>query len=237
VITTRVKGFLPSTGGLRFDNDFPHVPVMVVPVAGMQVPIGDAANGLCGGMAFAVVDLFRAGLTPPAETTPPSQGSPLFDYLVRRLLDSFDLPAGPGRYLLWQSLPDEDIRMGWFDVTKGLMRRTVEEEWPKVKADLDAGRLSPLGLIRTHSVNPMELGRNHQVVAFGYDLDEAAGNVRLAVYDPNHAGDDSVSLALNLANPASSWPMAYRSGEDPPRGFFRAAYRPPDPASTAAVAG
>jgi len=188
-------------------------------------------------MAFAAVDLFRAGLTPPVETTPPSQGSPLFDYLVRRLMDSFDLPAGPGRYLLWQSLPDEDIRMGWFGVAKGLTRRTVEEEWPKVRSDLDAGRLSPLGLIRAHSVNPMELGRNHQVVAYGYDLDETAGDIRLAIYDPNHAGDDSVSLAFNLANPASSWPMAYVPGEDPPRGFFRAPYRPPDRAATAAVAG
>jgi hypothetical protein len=237
VRSIRVPGFVPSTGGLHFDNDFPHVPVMVVPVAGIQVPIGDAANGLCGGMAFAAIDLFRAGLSPPPDTTPPSQGAPLFDYLVRRLMDSFDLPAGPGRYLLWQSLPDDDVRLGWFGAAKGLIRRTIEEEWPRVRADLDGGHLSPLGLIRAHSLNPMELGRNHQVVAYGYDLDEATQDVQLLVYDPNHANDDSVLLALNLADPASRWPMGYVPGEDPPRGFFRPPYRPPDPAAMAAVAG
>ena len=71
------------------------------------MPIGDASNGLCGGMVFAARDYFEAGRTPPPDTTPPSEG-PLFDFLVDRSFDSFCLPWGPGRYLALMSplLPD-----------------------------------------------------------------------------------------------------------------------------------
>lgn len=60
----------------------------------VSVPIGDASNGLCGGMAFAVRDYFEAGKPPPDDAEPPSEGG-LFDHIVDRLFDSFDLPLGP----------------------------------------------------------------------------------------------------------------------------------------------
>src|SRR6059036_1583512 len=85
-----VGGFAPSTSGFRFPNLFPHVPVRQIGIPGVvSVPIGDASNGLCGGMVFAARDYFEAGRTPPADTTPPGDG-PLFDYLVDRLFDIFD---------------------------------------------------------------------------------------------------------------------------------------------------
>jgi hypothetical protein len=206
------------------------VPVTSIRVGGFRVPIGDASNGLCGGMAFVARDLFEAGLAPPPLTEAPGQGAPLFDYLVARLFDSFDLPGGPGKYLLWQSLPD---RSSWFGLT-GLIRRT-SQEWPAVKADIDAERLAPLGLIRTRSFSPWQLGRNHQVLAYAYDLNEASSVLTIRVYDPNHHDDDSVTLEVNLADPARHWPIAYVEGEDPVRGFFRATYRPPEAAQLAAA--
>jgi hypothetical protein len=52
-----VPGFLPSRQGFRFANDFPHVPLRWIGVPGViRIPIGDASNGLCGGMAFAARD-------------------------------------------------------------------------------------------------------------------------------------------------------------------------------------
>jgi len=55
--TRMLEGFLPSTSGFRFANSFPHVPVRRIGIPGViSVPIGDASNGLCGGMAFAVRD-------------------------------------------------------------------------------------------------------------------------------------------------------------------------------------
>ena len=40
-----VPGFLPTTFGFRFANDFPHVPVRHIGIPGVvSVPIGDAST-------------------------------------------------------------------------------------------------------------------------------------------------------------------------------------------------
>ena len=50
-----VPGFTPSVNGLRFTNSWPSEPDIVVQVPPLgNVPIGDASNGLCGGMVFTV---------------------------------------------------------------------------------------------------------------------------------------------------------------------------------------
>ena len=225
----RVPGFLPSVAGFRFVNDFPKVPMVELPIPGMPVDLGDASNGLCGGMAFAAADLFVAGLSPPPNEAPPASG-PLFQFLVKRAIDSFDLPDGPLKYLLWMGLPDQDALFG----IHGLARRTMTEEWPTTKADLDAGKPSPLGLIRTRSFNPKDLGLNHQVLAYGYDDGpEAAGSVRVLVYDPNYPGDDSVAITVAMGDPVERSTFAYVAGDSPVRGFFRSGYRAADPTSIA----
>src|SRR4051812_19500572 len=95
-----VLGFLPSRSGLHFPNRFPHVPLrtVTIPLLGAQVRLGDAAYGLCGGMVYTVCDYFAHQQLPPATTTPPPAG-PLYDYLVQRLFESWDIPHGVIRYL------------------------------------------------------------------------------------------------------------------------------------------
>jgi hypothetical protein len=194
--------------------------VLSLPIPGFgPIPIGNAANGLCGGMAFAVRDLFTAGKAPPPDTEPPPYGSPLFRYLVRRLFESFNLPVGPLRYFRRMNLPDGDTPS-----TRGLSWRTLIEEWPLVRADLDAGLLVPLGLIRVRSPNPLEMGQNHQVLAYGYDLDEATRDLRVWVYDPNYPDHDRLTLSASLADPTRASPIVYPHGEAF-RGFFRTRYR------------
>ena len=56
----------------------------------------------------------------------------------------------------------------------------------------------PLGLIRIKSLNPGDLGHNHQVMAYGYRL--TGSNVILRIYDPNHPSDDTVTINLSLAS-------------------------------------
>ena len=228
--TVRVQGFLPSTSGFRFANSFPHVPVLEVGAGGIRLGIGDAANGLCGGMIFAARDLFEAGFTPPSDTEPPSRGSALFAYVVRRLFHSFDLPVGPARYMAWMVLPADDGRLG----IRGLAFRSVRREWPRIKRDLDRGVLSPVGLVRVRSANPLELGRNHQVLAYGYDLNERSGTVAIRVYDPNHPSADGLALRFALM-PGPDWKVAYITGELPVRGFFRTRFRPADRRSLAGL--
>ena len=71
--SVRVPGFLPSTRGLHFPNAFPHVPNLEIDLpGGTTIPVGDAANGLCGGMAYMVRDLFEAGLPPSADAGGPA---------------------------------------------------------------------------------------------------------------------------------------------------------------------
>jgi hypothetical protein len=229
--TVRVAGFLPSTHGLRFDNSFPSQPAVMVNLGIATIPVGNAANGLCGGMVFAALDYWTEGAPPPTGTTPPAQGTPLFGYLVRRLVDSWGLPAGPLTYfrLMSPALPDGDRRIGPVTV-HGRAWRMAVREWPGVKADLDAGRPSPLGLVKLKSANPVKLGANHQVLCYGYE--QTATAVRLRVYDPNQAGVDHVTISLNVGRPRSPIPVTMApTASDPPDVlcFFRVRYTPRTP--------
>jgi hypothetical protein len=197
----RVTGFLPSTSGLHFSNSFPRVPLETVEVPGVPVHIslGDASQGLCGGMVYTVRDYFESGQAPPPDTSPPGDG-PLFDYIVKRLIESWDLPGGILRYLYLMSpdLPDHDTianRLGV--VPHGRAGVMIDEEWPKIKDDLDYNHLSPLGLIKCKSADPALLGQNHQVLAYGYDLNGT--DLTLHLYDPNVPDRDDVSISLSLA--------------------------------------
>ena len=63
----------PVDQGTALSHAFPHVPNFEIDLpGGLTVPVGDAANGLCGGMAYTVRDLFEAGLTPPATIRSPA---------------------------------------------------------------------------------------------------------------------------------------------------------------------
>lgn len=217
----RVRGFLPSRHGLRFDNYFPPGPVLAVPLPGRSLMVGDASRGLCGGMIFTVRDYFEAGRLPPPDESPPQWGSPLYHYIVRRLFDSFNLPAGPLKYYAWMSLPDEDT---WY--ARGLRQRTFREEWPRLRAELDRGRLAALGFIRHRSANPFRVGENHQVLAYGYSQCGTSGAVTLHVYDPNHALRDDLTMTFNPTAPAASGSIDYSIGAHV-RGFFYTPYRRP----------
>src|SRR5262245_55559321 len=159
-IRVRVPGFRPSVAALHFPNEFPHAPVVRLQLpGGLTIPIGDAARGLCGGMVYTVRDLYEARIAPPLTIDGPGDG-PVLQYLADRLVDSLSLPFGPATYLklMDPSLSDED--RAW---------RMIRVEWPAIKADLERGTLCPLGLITTKSHNPLVVGRNHQVLAWGYD--------------------------------------------------------------------
>jgi hypothetical protein len=224
-----VPNFLPSRNGLAFVNSWPSEPDVVVQVPGYgPVGIGNASNGLCGGMAFAVRDVFEAKL-PPITAPQPAPGSPLFKYLVRRLIDSFDVPAGVAKYYAWMNTPDEDVRL-WFVVHRGVWWRTAAEEWPKVKADIDAGHPSCLGIVAVRSANPVDLGRNHQVLAYAYEQD--GHHVILSLYDPNADLDaaDAVRVSFDAGQPSQAGPIHSNIDiADPVRGFFRLPYTPADP--------
>ena len=195
----------------------------------MRIRIGDASNGLCGGMAFAARDYFEAGRKPSQGTTPPRRGR-LFDFLVDRLLASFELPTGPARYLELMSpaLPDGEPVWRWLGVgPHGRSWRMIREEWPKVRAEIDAGHPSPLGLVLAKSSNPIDLKLNHQVLAYGYDLVGEALSLRL--YDPNLPARDDVSMSMSVAEPRKPTAATLRPQGTRVHSFFRVGYTPSPP--------
>jgi len=223
----QVPGFAPSTSGLHFVNYYPHEPEIQIKIPlGPTLSLGDAANGLCGGMAFVVRDFYEANQPIPPDTDPPPAGTPLYKFIVKRLLDSFNLPLGLGRYLELMQPAFPDVGLGF-----GLPGRAsvmIRDEWPHIKSDLDAGRLVPLGLIKVKSSNPPDLCKNHQVLAYGYDLDDT--DLTIWVYDPNYPNNDGVNLQLSIASTRVPVRVTYTPAD--PEGvfcFFRTPYSPKQP--------
>jgi hypothetical protein len=186
-----VPGFAPSRHGFHFVNSWPSVPAFLVGFEFLRIGIGDAGRGLCGGMAFAVRDRFERGELPPPDRTPPPSGTPLFEEVARRQLDSFDrLVVVPFRF--WRaSIASQAVRH----------RETAASAWPTVRAEIDAGQLAMVGLVRSIGWNPLHVGLGHQVAAFRYD--EHPDHVTIGIYDPNHPDDDTIELRLSTATDGS----------------------------------
>jgi hypothetical protein len=217
---TAVPGFLPSANGLQFANRFPSGPTaMFGPIDPRWFGIGDASAGLCGGMSWYVRERFEGGMPIPVDTDPPVNGSPLFQALVRRQVQSldwlrlplrfYDLSAFRPRFATWLS-----------GLRPPLGELVRDREWPRVRAEIDAGRLATLGLVRAASANPLALTANHQVLAYGYRVEPSSVAVR--VYDPNWPDRDDVEERMILDQGAA--PRFESSTGEPLLGFFLAPY-------------
>ena len=186
---TVIPGFLPSVNGLHFANRWePGPTVRLGPIDPRWVGIGDAKDGLCGGMCWFVRERFEAGLPIPADRVAPANGSTLFRAIVGCQL----------RSLRWLTVPWRFWRAASMSPA-ALTRATLTGEWPRIRRELDAGRLALVGLIRHHGWSPMQLSRDHQVLAFGYSVDPGSVSITLRLYDPNHHDRDDVTITLSAA--------------------------------------
>jgi hypothetical protein len=226
------SGFLPSRDGFAFANDWPPAPgiSLLTPVG--KIGIGNAAAGLCGGMVFAALDYWHARLTPPVQR--PEPGSPLYRFLVRRLIKSWHIPGGVARYYGWMNLPDGDSHLDLLGrrllSERGISSRTVAAQWPRLRASLDRGTPAALGLVAVASTNPARLRHNHQALAFGYTI--AGSEVTVRVYDPNSGPDDGVGIRFDTSSPVPARPLRHNLKLDwPVRGFFVTQYSPVVPPS------
>jgi len=199
-------GFTPQQHGFHFDNDFVNK-VATLPGFG-QIE----TRGRCGGMAYAALDFYHAGVPVPADTTLPPDGSPLSDFISRRLLDSFLVPSAI-QFVSWTLHSDHST---WF--FKGVTRWTREDQLPRLRGFLDRGQPVPLGLVGARDLRDVGDG-NHQVVAYGYDLDQGTRTTRVQIYD-NNTHDQEVVLT---ADPSS--PHIHASNRRTPwRGLFVQSY-------------
>jgi hypothetical protein len=246
VISKRVSGFKPSINGFHFKNtDWPNVPDYSLNIMGQAVTIGNASNGLCGGMAFAVKDLFQGGFQTPPNTIPPAGATDLFKYIVARLTNSFDYDD-VNQYLSWIQMSNHDTGFdtpfGHIITARGLAWHMVMEEWAtKIKFDIDNNFLSTIGLV--HGQEPATVGvltgiqdlkYCHQMIVWGYDLDGT--KLTLYVYDPNSLRDDNI-ISLDIKDPTHGTPITVLNYDpDYFRGFFRTHYSYNDPSKGASGA-
>lgn len=184
--TGSIAGFTPSIHGLHFANRYPPGPTVRFGVLDPRlVGVGDASAGLCGGMSWFVRERFEDGQPIPPDTVAPENGSSLFKAIVRRQVLSLDWLRGPFRFWWMGLLGPERAR-----------RRTLEHEWPRMRAGIDGGRLMLVGLVRHQGANPWRLTDSHQVLAFAYTTEGAAGPITIRLYDPNWPNRDDVSIHL-----------------------------------------
>lgn len=236
MISVRIPGFVPSTSGFAYDNNaWPHNPIRQFRLDNIaSLNIGDAANGLCGGMSFTIADLHRLGLVGGADPRP-AFGSARYDYIVGRQIDSFEDGLVPLRFWFLMS-PSRVQRETWFEQLIGRFgvdrhSRTwtmLQIEWPKIRAELDGGRLAAVGLVRTVSGDVAQLSHNHQVLAWGYDLDGTT--VAMRIWDPNFPRDDGVVLGFDTADPSGVVTPTWTRDDPKPVCFFGAPYAARDPA-------
>jgi hypothetical protein len=214
-----LAGFLPSVNGFHFANAWRSGPTVRFGALDPRwIGIGDAADGLCGGMVYTVGDLYVAGVAVPTDREPPVNGSRRFRAIVRRQVESLGWLTVPIRYWLRSALGGS--------VGGDRARATFEREWPKARALIDAGRPSMIGLIRVASADPRTLTRNHQVMAYGYAED--GRGVTLRIYDPNWPDRDDVTLALDLDRALRPMNLRQSTGE-PLLGWFVLPWSPADP--------
>ena len=195
-----VGGFVPSRNAFRFTNSWSSEPLKRINLKVGSIPIGDASRGLCGGMALAARDWFEARQPIPAMTESPPDKHPLRDFIIERLIDSYDLPDGVLPYvkLTTSHYPDHDSEVlatfGQLHSRAALLARST---WPKVRDSIDAGYPCPLGLVMVKSDDPRDLKHQHQALAYAYQLRGTV--VTIWVYDPNSPLDDNITIRYDTS--------------------------------------
>jgi hypothetical protein len=202
--------FIPAQHGFAFTNDF------VNPISIAGIPI-EESRGRCGGMAFAALDYWHHRLPVPESAALPADGTPLADYIYHRLINS--IVDNWFMYLHLMLTPDHPtVASG-----KGVARATREDEFPKLKKQLDQGIPQPLGLVRSR--RPGDFPNDHQVVAYGYEQDET--HTRVFIWDNNFPRREDVLTFTTGYDPDDQ--AVHHSGGTDWRGFFVSRYSPQHP--------
>jgi len=235
VASVRVPNFDPKVNGFIYPNAWPHTPIQEFKLGDVAtLNIGDAANGLCGGMSFTTADLYALGRT-PGDAAQPTGGDERYRYIVNRQITSFDDGRLPWRFFQLMS-PTRSGResqlaafLGRFGVDRHSRTWTmIRLEWPAIQKAIDGGKLAMIGLVRIVSADPHDLSHNHQVLAYGYDTN--GSTVVLRICDPNWPRDPNVTITFDTADPmGETKPLWSHKERDELQCFFTYAYQPIDP--------
>lgn len=199
--------------GFRFRNrfEFSLLSEFQLPIGGKT--LGSIVYGLCGGMCFAALDYFYAGIPVPDTESVDDLNLEFFNYLWERQMDSLELDT-LGKVLKWMLYSDRTVSI-----------RTANQEAPRLRALIDTGDPVVLALVRVAGLN--DPTKNHQALATGYDFDTISGEMTVQFYDPNYPGHSHNSF-LNVTKPSTGIGGIQDSGELF-RGFFVIDYERQNP--------
>ncbi len=210
--------FSPARDGFLFGNYFVNQIADIPGIGKLQ------SAGRCGGMSYCALDHYAARRPLPrfkpsdfGDRGVPPDGHPLADYIYQRQLDSF-LTLSAIKFITWTLAPDA----GNFFM-RGVTDRTKNEEFKKLREAIDRGAPVPLGLVVARNLN--DLGRNHQVVAYGYDLDAKTQHMTVYIYDVNWPG---LEITLSSGRNDAGW-FESSPGKEQWRGWFVQDYAPRRP--------
>ncbi|MBX7553332.1 hypothetical protein [Streptomyces sp. NPDC004232] len=196
--------FRPSQHGFPFDNSWTSAPLTSIDLGVATIPIGNAEYGLCGGMVYAALDYWAASLPVPQDRPDPAApGTALYDFIVSRLFDSFDLPSLPATLVAIGNPAYPDTGSAG-NPLEGRSPTIIKDAWPQIRTWIDGGFPAPICLVKVLSVNPLDLQHDHQVAVWGYQM--SGNQVTLSLYDPNFAGRDDLTIQFDesdVLNPPS----------------------------------
>ncbi len=194
-----------------------------------------AHYGLCGGMAYAARDYYKADMLLPRGQSatdlpvgpPDTPAGVLRTFLFQRLLDSLAAGGVAGTLLEWMAM-QHLVPMIPFMGSQGgepwLLERS-KEQWAILKAHIDADDPWPIVLLGSTNIPT----NNHQVLAYGYD-DPGDGTGVIYLYDPNcpHNNDGDKTIQLDFRGTSlQATETCYQAPRGPLRGFFCAKYVAP----------
>ena len=173
--------FLPLKHGFHFSNRFKDK-IRVSKFFNIET------KGRCGGMAFSALDYYYSKLPIPKLRSEdlvhglPKEGSLLERHIFQRQVDSL-LTLTSYKFLLWTLYPD-----------KVLIAKSMKNEFKKIRRSIDCGKPISIGLIEASKLK--DIGKNHQVVAYGYDYNPKKKEFIIHLYDSN-SPDREIMLTID----------------------------------------
>ena len=222
--------FRPSVHGFKFTNFFTLPPAITSPLSRLGIAVGSGAYGLCGGMSFLAADFHSFGMAVPTTSTVPPIGSPIYNKLLKRQLDSLklttiglDFGAPALKFWEWMGLPDTG---------RGSVAQKTALEVATINRILRSSRFAVFGLVLVNRSG--SLTENHQILA--YCLTQRTPlNFVYKIYDPNHPLRNDITIEVQIVGGEARvfHVVPARGGGAPSRtrvrGFFNMDYSPVRP--------
>ena len=182
--------FIPSQHGFNFPNGFVGYPFPKL-IRKKLLPLNNTKllHGLCGGMCFGAYDFFLSNQKIPTLEQAPKPTDKLYEYLYKRQSDTYG-------YCNYNILKFAQ----WMGLSKQEIQKRTNVEFKRLLLQLEKQKLVTLGLITVKFSKSLAIWKNHQVLAYSYQLSQSLNGsfYKIMIYDPNLNKANNVILKVNI---------------------------------------